>query len=114
MKRHSMITLGVIILVVIVALSVIYFRSLNPGVPADIAKCIGDKSELYVKLGCTHCEDQKKMFGDSYQYLKTIDCFYNLDLCLNKSIQATPTWIIEGKQYVGLQQIETLQRVTGC
>lgn len=114
MKKQDLITIGLILLVIVIAIFVLYLKNQHPRVQEDIAKCIGSKSELYTKLGCTHCEIQKKMFGDSYQYLTVIDCWYERDLCLNKGVQGTPTWIIDGKQYIGVQEIETLRRITGC
>lgn len=114
MKKQSWITLGIILLVIIVAIVIISLKNPNSGVDPEVAKCIGSKSVLYTKLGCTHCETQKKMFGESYQHLTLVDCFYEIETCMNKSIQGTPTWIIDGKQYIGVQDIETLKRVTGC
>ena len=59
----------------------------------EISKCIGQRSILYVQLGCVHCETQKEMFGEYYQNLNTIDCFYESNKCA--SITATPTWVIK-------------------
>lgn len=114
MKKQSWITLGIIFLVIVIAFVIIYLKNNSSSVEPEVAKCIGSKSILYSKLGCTHCETQKKMFGDSYQYLTVVDCFYEKEICLNASISGTPTWIVDGKQYIGVQEIETLQRITGC
>lgn len=114
MKKQSLITLIIIFFVVILAIAVIYLKNNHPEVDPDVAKCIGSKSVLYTKLGCTHCETQERMFRDSYKYLTVVDCWYDRELCIEKSIQGTPTWIIDGKQYIGVQDIETLKRVTGC
>jgi hypothetical protein len=54
----------------------------------NASKCIGNNSVLYVQLGCSHCEDQKALFGDSYKYLTIIDCFYTPEKCQN--VTATP------------------------
>jgi hypothetical protein len=58
----------------------------------EISKCIGEKSILYIQLGCPHCETQKELFGEYYQNLNVVDCFYESDKCTN--IRATPTWRI--------------------
>ena len=58
----------------------------------EIAKCIAKKSTLYVQLGCHYCELQEEMFGESYQYLNTVDCFYEPQQCYG--IKGTPTWVI--------------------
>lgn len=81
---------------------------------ADVAKCIGKNSVLYVQLGCHACENQKKIFGDNYQFLNIVDCFYTQDKCIEKNITATPTWVIDGEKYVGVQTSQLLMDLTGC
>ncbi len=78
----------------------------------EIAMCIGENSELYVQLGCNACETQKEMFGDNYKYLNVIDCWSEKEKC--SEIQYTPTWIINGEKYTGVQSIEKLKELTGC
>jgi len=110
MKKKNWWTIGIIIVVLIFA----YFTLTNnpPVTDEDVAKCIGQKSILYVQLGCHACETQEKMFGDNYQFLKTIDCFYEKEKCVG--IEATPTWLIDGEKYRGVQSIEKLKGLTGC
>lgn len=111
-KKNTLITWIIIIAVIILGI-VLATRSPNQSsVPEEIAQCIGENSMLYVQLGCTHCETQKQMFGDNYKSLNIIDCFYERDKCQN--IKATPTWLIDGKYYEGVQSIERLQNLTGC
>jgi len=78
----------------------------------EIAKCIGENSVLYTQLGCSACKAQEDLFGESYEYLNKIDCFYEREKC--SEITATPTWIINNEKYVGVQSIEKLQELTGC
>ena len=52
------------------------------------------------------------MFGKNRQYLNTIDCWYEREKCLG--IQSTPSWIIKGEKYIGVQSIEKLKELTGC
>ena len=80
----------------------------------DVAECIGENSMLYVQLGCIHCEEQKEMFGDNYQDINIVDCFYNRTICADEQISGTPTWVINGEQYVGVQPIEKIRELTGC
>jgi hypothetical protein len=109
MRKRTIITL-VIIFGVIILSSIILGR--GNGVPKETAECIGQNSELYVQLGCHACETQEKLFGDKYQYLNAIDCWYEKEKC--GEIQATPTWIINGEKYTGIKNIETLKKLTGC
>jgi hypothetical protein len=96
----------------VILLSIIILYKPNPETSEEIAKCIGKNSELYVQLGCHACKSQEKMFGENYQYLNTIDCFYEGEKCLG--IQYTPTWIIKGEKYEKVQDIEKLKELTGC
>ena len=70
MRKKSAITWIVILAVVILAF-VIINRPI-PETPEDVAKCIGENSELYIQLGCHACETQERLFGDNYQYLNVI------------------------------------------
>ena len=78
----------------------------------ELAKCIGQNSKLYVKLGCHACETQEEMFGEYYQYLDVTDCFFEGDECLG--ITGTPTWLISDQKHTGVQSISGLKRLTGC
>jgi len=116
MSKNTWLT--IVIIVVVVAFGV--YLSSRGGNPPDgtltkeVAQCIGENSVLYVQLGCTHCEEQKEMFGENYKYIETIDCFYNKTLCADEQISGTPTWVRNGEQYVGVQSIEKLREITGC
>ncbi len=101
-----------IILGIIIFSIIIIFSEPNTETPEDIVKCIGQNSKLYVQLGCHACETQEKIFGENYKYLDVVDCFYERDKC--SEIKYTPTWIIKGEEYVGLQSIEKLKELVGC
>lgn len=112
MKKSSWITIGILIAVIILAYFLI--NKQKPETPEAVAKCIGEKSELYVQLGCSHCKDQEEMFGENLKYLNRIDCFYEREKCAEKEIAGTPTWIIGGEKYEGVKSIEKLKELTGC
>jgi len=100
-----LIILGVIILSTIIL-------SRGNGVSQQTATCIGQNSELYVQLGCNACKTQEEMFGENKKYLNIIDCWFERNKC--GEITHTPTWIIQGKRYEGVQSIEKLKELTGC
>ena len=108
--KKKWITLGIIFIVVIISIAVLATR--GNGVSEELTKCIGENSEFYVQLGCSACEKQKEMFGKNHQYLNIIDCFYEREKC--SQITYTPTWIIKGNQYIGVQSIKILKELTGC
>ena len=103
--------LGIIVISIIL---IILSLKGNGNPPKALAECIGENSELYVQLGCGACEVQEKMFGENYQYLDAIDCSYERQKCLNTGITGTPTWVINGEKYKGVQTIEKLKELTGC
>ncbi len=84
----------------------------NSSITKETTECIAENSILYIQLGCHACEAQEEMFGDNYQYLNVVDCFFEGEKCPN--IRGTPTWIIQGEEYLGIQNIETLKTLTGC
>jgi hypothetical protein len=111
-KRTQNLIVTILIILAIAALAFILLNRNRPETTEEIAKCIGENSVLYSRLGCHACEIQKDMFAENYQYLTVIDCFFESGKCTD--IAATPTWVINNKKYEGVQSIEKLQELTGC
>jgi len=109
-KKSTYIAWGIIIVIII--LSTIYIISSKQNTPELVAKCMGKNSLLYTQLGCHACETQEQMFGENSKYLNIVDCRYESEKC--DGITATPTWIINGERYIGIQSIEKLKKITGC
>lgn len=85
------------------------------------AKCLADKkATMYGSFLCPHCDDQKKLFGASFQYVPYIECSVRGSRqmtfpCIAAQIRYTPTWIFEdGERRVGLQSLKSLSEKTGC
>lgn len=66
---------------------------------------------------------QMSFFGDSLYVLEKSGIYVEcnkygpkpkLEKCNEKGIRAYPTWIIDGKKYVGIQGLNKLSEVTGC
>ena len=112
MKKKSLISLAVILIVIVIAV-IILTRS-YPDTSDDVAKCIGTRATLYIQLGCHACEIQEEKFGDSYEFISEVDCFFEREKCITDNIEATPTWIIDGEKYVGAKSVENIQKLTGC
>ena len=113
-KSVCMKKIWITFLIIFAVASFFAFQNKTTGavVSEDIAKCIGQNSILYVQSGCPHCEKQLELFGDNKKYLNIIDCIDSPEKCQN--IIGVPTWIINGKQYSGVQSIEKLKELTGC
>jgi len=110
MKKSNLITIIIIIAILVFAYFILTKET--PVTPEDVTKCIGENSILYTQLGCHACEIQEEIFGENYQNLNVVDCFFEREKCLE--IQATPTWIINQEKYRGAQSIEKLKELTGC
>ncbi|MBU2634065.1 MAG: hypothetical protein KJ674_02365 [Nanoarchaeota archaeon] len=87
----------------------------GPGEYDAFANCLTEEGVvMYGTEWCSHCQNQKKMFGSSFEYINFVDCDKNKNECLDKDIQGYPTWRIDGKNYPGEQSINDLKTSTGC
>lgn len=115
--NNKTITIAVVMFVLILAGAIIYAKNTGLAVKdipsEEVAKWIGEHSVLYVQAGCHACKVQEDLFGENYKYLNTVDCLKDIQACINLGIEATPTWIIDGEKYVGVQSIEKLKELTG-
>lgn len=113
MKRKTRnVLVNVLIVIMVLALAFILVNRPFEDIEKNVAVCIGKNSVLYTQAGCSHCGVQKQMFGENLKYLTLIDCTETPEECLE--ISKIPTWIIDGKEYVGVQSIEKLKELTGC
>ena len=101
-----------IIILAIISISYFSLTKSTPETDEEIIKCIGEKATLYTQLGCAHCKTQEELFGENIKYITVIDCFYEREKC--GKITATPTWVINGKEYLGLKSIDKLREITNC
>lgn len=85
------------------------------------AKCLRDKKTLfYGAFWCSHCQNQKKLFGSSEQYIPYIECStadgrQQVDVCKKKNITGYPTWEFnDGSRVSGEMTLEKLAEKTNC
>ena len=80
----------------------------------DFAKCLTQAQvKMYGTATCSHCIDQKEMFGDSFQYVTYVDCIATPNLC--SKIEGTPTWeLADGTLLLGTQELRVLSKKTNC
>ncbi len=97
----------------------------GPGLQDDFAKCIGERDlKMYGSFKCSVCKSQRRMFGSSFKYVGEIECHPQgenpkTELCLEKKIEKTPTWILERdgqeiERLEGSQKLEILAELSGC
>ena len=85
----------------------------KPGEYDEFAKYLTEKGvKMYGTEWCSHCKNQKKLFGDSFQYIDYIDCDKNRQECLSAGVQGYPTWRINEQNYPGEQSLERLAQLS--
>lgn len=85
------------------------------------SKCLTQKKAvMYGASTCSHCADQKELFGSSFQYVTYVECMVpethkETDQCKALDIKHTPTWIFGGgTRHEGVLQLDELSKQTGC
>ncbi len=85
------------------------------------AKCLTEKKAvMYGAATCSHCADQKELFGPSFQYVTYVECMEpathkETEQCKSLGIKHTPTWIFgDGSRLEGTLQLDKLSQQTGC
>ena len=73
---------------------------------------------MYGTYWCSHCKQQKELFGDAVQYIDYVECDAkganaNPDECIARDIKGYPTWIYQDKKYEGSQTLEKLAEIVG-
>lgn len=103
-------------LLFILSISLLFTGCSNkPGKYDSFAQCLTEKgATIYGTEWCSHCQNQKRMFGKSFQYINYVDCDRNSDECLRNGIRGYPTWIINNSHYRGEQALYRLAYLTGC
>jgi hypothetical protein len=114
---NIIVTGAIIIAVALIAFFAIKGKTTgNVALDENVAKWIGEHSVVYVQAGCHACVAQEQLFGDSWKYINAVDCIASeseKQACVTEEIAATPTWIINGQKYVGVQTIDALKELTG-
>lgn len=85
-------------------------------------KCLTDKGvKLYGASWCSHCANQKKIFGDSLKYLTYVECALSTSnngqttACQTAKITAYPTWEFpNGQKKQGELPLSTISQLSGC
>ena len=77
--------------------------------------------KVYAAWWCPHCARQKKMFGNAYDKLTSIECAAGLSagqlgaVCTDKGITSVPLWeLADGTRVPGVQELDKLAELSGC
>ncbi|MFC1788159.1 hypothetical protein ACFLZY_02990 [Patescibacteria group bacterium] len=112
------------IVAILIVLGLVLYAVLQPRPASEhdaLARCLTEKgAKMYAAWWCSHCEDQKRMFGDSFKYIDHIECSPNQSKtfsqeCKDADITGTPTWVfVDGSRISGKVPLEKLAEKTGC
>jgi hypothetical protein len=87
----------------------------------SLAECLADKdAKLYGAFWDSSTKTQKGYFGAEFSKISYVECGVEGDYRAQKAecdaagIQAYPTWVIDGKKYLGIQAPDQLATLTGC
>lgn len=85
------------------------------------AVCLKDKgAKFYGAFWCSHCQNQKAMFGKSAEKLPYVECSTpdarsQLSECTEKGVKGYPTWVFaDGSRLEGEIALTRLAEKTGC
>jgi hypothetical protein len=84
------------------------------------AKCLSDRGVImYGAYWCSHCQNQKEMFGSSWKYVTYVECSLpnragQTKECQEKGISGYPTWDIRNELHSGELSFAKLAELTGC
>ena len=88
---------------------------------AELAKCLTSKGVIfYGAFWCSHCANQKKMFGDDMKYIKYVECAAggekaDPEACKKAGVQRFPSWFFPGQGLTeGEMQPEELAVKANC
>jgi len=82
----------------------------------DFAKCLTSKGmTMYGAYWCPHCQKIKKMFADSFQYVKYVECTVETQLCTDKNVAGYPTFIWgDGSRSEGELTLSEFSQKSSC
>jgi glutaredoxin len=89
--------------------------SITPGKYQDFALCLSENDvTMFGTEWCSHCKNQKALFGNDFAFVDYVDCERNRDECLRNGVTGYPTWKINSQYYSGEQPLERLASLSGC
>lgn len=84
------------------------------------ARCLAARQvKMYGLYWCTHCEEQKEMFGSAFQYVPYIECGTKgsraeQPSCKQDGVKNFPTWQFATERHEGVLGLESLSEKSGC
>ena len=123
MKTSTKVFVSVVLLAVV---ALIGFRMTgnvvaDSGIYDEFAQCLTDKDvKMYGAYWCPHCQEQKKLFGGSWDKVDYVECSLpnragQTQICIREKINSYPTWeFSDGSRVSGKLSMQDLSLKTGC
>jgi len=122
-KKGVWITLGTIglVLVPLIIYAAVATPKISLGQHDQLAQCLTDKdAKMYGAYWCSHCQNQKRMFGQSFEKINYIECSLpdgktQTEQCQEAGIKGYPTWeFSDGSRLEGEVSLDVLAEKSGC
>lgn len=122
MKRGVLIFWLVVLTLIVAGVGMSFFVRSSPGQLDPFAQCLKDKGVVfYGAFWCPHCQNTKKMFGNSARLLPYVECSTpdgksQLPVCKDKGVQSYPTWTFPNATttLTGERTLQELSDASGC
>ena len=93
-------------------------KTLDPQ-SVKLVSCLEEKEvKMYGAFWCGHCEDQKKLLGDTESIYVECDARgknEQAELCIEKGIEGYPTFELGNGTFIsGVHSVPELAKITGC
>jgi hypothetical protein len=121
-KAETRTTVIIAAVIVIAVACVYYFARIRGNTRYDaFAGCLTQKQvKMYGLYWCTHCAEQKEMFGSSFKHINYIECGIKGShdeepVCKEAGVKNFPTWeFADGTRKEGSQPLQVLSEKTSC
>lgn len=129
-KRPSIQAVGIAVVAAIAFAGITYYAHATvvpAGTYTEFAQCLDESGFImYGSEGCSFCARQRALFGDAFEHITEIECdprfpSAQVERCVEKDIEHTPTWIQEDgagntlyRFEAGLLPLKRLSEVSEC
>lgn len=106
----------ILVMFTLAALALVLTRPQQANALDSFAQCLAAKEvTMYGANWCSHCQNEKKAFGSSFEHVPYVECPTDPKRCQAAGVEGYPTWIFpDGRKLVGEQGLAKLSRESGC
>ena len=120
-RKKDLIFWGVLLVVLVAIIGWAVWSNNTPRKLDGFAQCLKDRgATFYGAFWCPHCQNQKKMFGNSARLLSYVECSTpdgrgQLSVCTDQKVESYPTWrFADGSELTGEIPLSQLAGKTTC